>query len=66
MADAGRDQHRVAGRDLQLRAMGTTKLHERPPPSDAEHLVGGGVVVLEGVDAVDPGVAPPVGRANGG
>ena len=62
MADAGGDHDGIAGRDLDGGTARATELHARAAGGDAEHFVRGGVIVVEGIDAVDPGVAPSVRR----
>ncbi len=60
MADAGRDDHDIAGLDLEDPALGAAELDAPPASCDAEHLVDGRVVVLEVVNAVDPAIPPAV------
>jgi hypothetical protein len=61
MADARGDHDGVAGGDLDDGASRATELHARGACGDAEHFVRRGMIVMERIDAVDPGVAPAVG-----
>ena len=56
----GRNQHRVAGPDVQGFALFAAESDLRLALGDSEHLMGGRVVVMEGKDAVPPAAAPPV------
>ena len=60
MPDAGRDHHRVPRFDVHDRSARAAELHVRVAARQTQHLVGRGVVVVEVVDAVDPGVAPGI------
>ena len=60
MADAGRDQHRVADPDAKRGATVAAEANLRLAARDAEHVVGGRMVVMEREDAVPPGMSPAV------
>ena len=60
MADAGRDQHGVAGADMERLAALAAEADLRRTLGDAQHLVRGRMVVVEREDAVPPAAAPAV------
>ncbi len=61
MADAGRDQHRIARRArVSVSPVLAAESDLGLACGDAEHFVGGRVVVVEGKDAVSPASAPAV------
>ncbi len=62
MTDTGRDDDDIAGRELNDRPLGPAELHAGAAAGDAQHFVRLAMVVLERVDAVDPGVTPGMVR----
>ena len=61
VADAGRDDHHVAGPNGHHHAPGAAEPHARLAAADRQDLVRGAVIVRERVDAVAPGAAPAIG-----
>jgi hypothetical protein len=60
VSDAGRNYDHVSRRDLDRLPLRAAEGDARGTADHAKHLVGVGVVVVEGEDAVDPGATPAV------
>jgi len=61
MPNPGRYDDDVARVDLHLPALFAAEVYEGRAGIDAQHFMGGAVIVMKGIDPVAPGIGPVVG-----